>query len=131
MVPLIRVLWYPTWPYAFLSPAVVSQTPRALMSALLAISTHQDVPDILIGSLVAAEADTGTEQALSSPHVAGQHLQLADPQGFAAVNLHLHIFLRVGFQDLLQQLILFILVKKARTCYVCGKLYHEPAVSEK
>lgn len=83
------------------------------------MTTHQDVPDVLIGSLVAAEADTGTEQTLSSPHVARHHLQLADPQGFAAVNLHLHPFLHVGFQNVLQQLILFILVEKTRT-YVCG-----------
>lgn len=75
---------------------------------------HQDVPDILIGSLVAAEADTGTEQTLSSPHVAGHHLQLTDPRGFGAVNLHLHYSLHVGLQELLQQLIFLILVKKKK-----------------
>lgn len=82
------------------------------------MAPHQDVPDVLIGSLVAAEADAGTEEALSSPHVAGHHLQLTNPQGLAAVNLHLHSFLHVGFQDVLKQLILFILVEKTRPCYV-------------
>lgn len=64
-------------------------------------AAHQDVPDILIGSLVAAEANTGPQQALSSPHVTGHHLQLTNPRGFSAVHLHPHPFLHVGFQNLL------------------------------
>lgn len=71
---------------------------------------HQNVPDVLISSLVAAEANTGPQQARSSPHVTGHHVQLAHPHGFSAVHLHLHSFLHVGFQKLLQHLIFFVLV---------------------
>lgn len=71
---------------------------------------HQDMPDILIGSLVAAEANTGTQQALPSPQVTGHHLQLTNPHGFSAVHLHLHCLLHVCLQELLQQIILLILM---------------------
>lgn len=73
-------------------------------------AAHQDVPDILTGSLVAAEANTGTQQALSSPHVTGHYLQLTNPHAFSAVHLQLHCSLHVGFQELLQQFIFLILV---------------------
>lgn len=76
---------------------------------LLDQAAHQHVPDVLAGSLVAAEANAGAQQALSSPHVAGHHLQLTHPGAFSAVHLHLHCFLHVGLQDLLQQLIFLIL----------------------
>lgn len=33
-------------------------------------ATHKHMPDVLIGSLEAAEADADTQKALSSPHVA-------------------------------------------------------------
>lgn len=73
-------------------------------------AAHQDVPDIFIGSLVAAEANTGTQQALPSPQVTGHHLQLMNSHGFSAVHLHLHCFLHVCLQELLQQIILLILI---------------------
>ena len=81
------------------------------------------MPDILIGSLVAAEANTGTEQALSSPHVTGNHLQLTNSGGFRAVHLHPHRPLHVGFQKLLEQLILLILVNINERSQNCGYLY--------
>lgn len=71
---------------------------------------HQNMPDVLIGSLIAAEANTGPQQALAPPHVTGHHLQLTNPQCFGAVHLHLHQPLHVGFQNLLQMLVLLILV---------------------
>jgi len=71
---------------------------------------HQDVPDVLVGSMVAAEADAGPEQALPPPHVTGHHLQLTERGGFRAVHLHPHRSLRVGLQKLLQQVIFLILV---------------------
>lgn len=70
---------------------------------------HQNMPDILTGSLVATEANASTKKTLSSPHVAGHHLQLTNPHGFSAVNLHLHLSLHVGFQKFLQQVTFFIL----------------------
>lgn len=73
-------------------------------------AADQHVPDVLAGSLVAAEANAGAQQALAAPHVAGHHLQLTDLRAFSAVHLHLHCFLHVGLQDLLQQLIFLILV---------------------
>lgn len=72
------------------------------------------MPDILIGSLIAAEANTGTEQALTSPHVTGHHVKLTNPGGFSAVHLQLHCSLHVGFQELLQQVVLLILVDSDR-----------------
>lgn len=68
------------------------------------------MPDIFIGSLVAAEAHTGTQKALPPPHGAGHHVQLTNPCGFSAVHLHFHRPLHVGFQQLLQQLVFLILV---------------------
>ena len=37
----------------------------------------QYVPDVLVGSLEAAEPDGDSEQSLAAPHVTGDHLQLA------------------------------------------------------
>ena len=48
------------------------------------------MPDILICSLVAAESDTSTKQALSAPHVTGHHKQVTHLHGFDAVHLHFH-----------------------------------------
>lgn len=67
------------------------------------------MPDILIGSLVAAEANTGAQQAMSSPHVTGHHVQLTNIHGFRAEHLHCHGPLHVGVQKLLQEVILLIL----------------------
>lgn len=71
---------------------------------------HQNMPDILVGSMVAAEANAGPQQALSPPHAAGHHLQLTDARGFGAVHHHTHGSLHVSFQNLLQQVILLVLV---------------------
>lgn len=67
------------------------------------------MPDILICSLVAAEAYASTQQALSAPHVTGHHKQVTDLHGFDAVNLHFHQVTDVDSQHLLQQIILLIL----------------------
>lgn len=68
------------------------------------------MPNIFIGPLVAAEANTSAQQTLPSPHATGHHLQLTNPRGFSAVHLHLHCSLHVGFQNLLQKVIFLILV---------------------
>lgn len=73
---------------------------------------HQYVPDVLTGSLVAAEANAGAQQALSPPHVTGHHLQLSHPGGFGAVHLHPHSSLHVGFQELLQLLVFLTLAHR-------------------
>lgn len=67
------------------------------------------MPDILICSLVAAEAYTSTKQALSAPHVTGHHKQVTHLHGFDAVHLHFHQVADVDFQHLLQQIIFLIL----------------------
>lgn len=67
------------------------------------------MPDVLICPLVAAETYTGAEQALSAPHVTGHHKELTDLHGFDAVHLHFHQAVRVGLQDLLQQVVFLIL----------------------
>lgn len=67
------------------------------------------MPDILIGSLVAAEAYASPEQALAAPHVTGHHKQLTDLHAFDAVHLHFHQVAHVDSQHLLQQIILLVL----------------------
>lgn len=52
--------------------------------------THQNMPDVLVCSLVAAEAHAGSEQALSAPQVAGHHKQVTHLHAFDAVHLHFH-----------------------------------------
>lgn len=37
------------------------------------------MPNIFIGSLKTAKADAGSEKTLTSPHIAGNHLQFSDP----------------------------------------------------
>ena len=72
-------------------------------------AAHQDVPDVLVGPLVAAEADAGTQQPLAPPQGAGHHLQLPQLHGLGAVHLHPHRLLRAGPQQLLQLVVLLIL----------------------
>lgn len=70
---------------------------------------HQDMPDILIGSLVTAESDTGTQKALAAPHVTGNHFQLSNPQGFRAIDLQFDWFLHIGFEQVFECVILLVL----------------------
>lgn len=55
------------------------------------------MPDVLIGSLVAAEAHTGSQQALPAPGVTGHHKQVTDLHAFDAVHLHFHQVADVDF----------------------------------
>ena len=71
---------------------------------------YQDMPDVLIGPLKAAEAHAGPEQTLPPPHVVGHHLQLPHPLGLHAVQLQLDRFLHIGLQKVFQQVTLLILV---------------------
>ena len=71
---------------------------------------YQDMPDVLVGPLKAAETHTGPEQTLPPPHVVGHHLQLPYPLGLHTVQLQLDWFLHIGFQKVFQQVTLFILV---------------------
>lgn len=70
---------------------------------------HQNMPDILICPLVAAETYTSAQQALSAPRVTRHHEELTDLHGFDAVHLHFYQAVNVGFQDLLQQVVFLIL----------------------
>lgn len=67
------------------------------------------MPDVLIGSFKAAEADTGTKQTLTAPHVTGCHLQFPHPLGFRVVHFKFYGFLHIGFQKVFQQVAFFIL----------------------
>ena len=62
---------------------------------LLSPPTHQNMPDVLVGSLEAAEADADSEQSLAAPHVGRHDLQLADPLRLAAVDQHLGLLLHL------------------------------------
>lgn len=86
------------------------------------MTTHQYVPDILISSLVAAEANAGTQEPLAAPHVTGHHVQLSDPRGFSAVHFHPHGLLHVGFQDLLQQVVFLILAQNLKKQHALSSL---------
>lgn len=59
-------------------------------------STYQDMPHVFIGSFEAAEADTSTQQTLTTPHVTGCHLQFSHPLGFRVVYFKFDCFLHVG-----------------------------------
>lgn len=67
------------------------------------------MPDILICPFKAAEADAGTKQTLTTPHVAGCHLQFPHPLGFRVVHFKFHCFLHIGFQKVFEQVAFFIL----------------------
>ena len=70
------------------------------------------MPNVLIGSFKAAEADASTQQALTTPHVTGCHLQFPHPLGFGVVHLKFDRFLHIGFEEVFQQVTFFILEKQ-------------------
>lgn len=49
-------------------------------------STHQNMPDVLIGSFKAAKADADPQKTLAAPHVAGSNSGFPQLEGFAAVH---------------------------------------------
>lgn len=65
----------------------------------------QDVPDVLVGTLKAAEADTDAKQALATPQVAGSDGNIAHLQRLAAEHGHSYRLLHVGLQQVLQCLV--------------------------
>ena len=67
------------------------------------------MPDVLVGPLVAAEADAGAQQPLAPPQGARHHLQLPELHGLSAVHLHSHRLIRAGLQQLLQLVVLLVL----------------------
>lgn len=80
---------------------------------------YQDMPDIFICSLEAAEADTSSQQALSTPHIAGDHLQSSDLHGLGAVHLHPDWFLHIGLQQIFQHFIFLVLGESQETNISC------------
>lgn len=68
----------------------------------------QHVPNIFVGPIEAAEPDANPQQALAAPQVAGCDRGLPQLQGFAAVDEHLHRLLHVGFQQVLQSVVVLI-----------------------
>lgn len=79
--------------------------------------TYQDMPNILIGSFKAAEADTSAQQTLTTPHVTGYHLQLPHPLGFRVVHFKFDRFLHICFQEVFQQVTFFILERERNMDY--------------
>lgn len=67
------------------------------------------MPNILTGAFKAAEADTGTQQTLTTPHVTGGHLQFLHPLSFKVVHFKFDSFLHIGFEEVFQQVAFFIL----------------------
>lgn len=67
------------------------------------------MPNVLTGSFKATEADTRTQQTLTTPHVTGGHLQLLHPLSFRVVHFKFDGFLHIGFQEVFQQVTFFIL----------------------
>lgn len=68
----------------------------------------QHVPNIFVGPIEAAEPDANPQQALAAPQVAGCDRGLPQLQGFAAVDEHLHRLLHIGFQQVLQSVVVLI-----------------------
>lgn len=77
-------------------------------------STYQHVPNIFVGPIETAEPDANPQQALAAPQVAGCDRGLPQLQGFAAVDEHLHRLLHVGFQQVLQSVVVLILETETR-----------------
>lgn len=90
--------------------------------------THQDVPNVLIGSFEAAEADADPQEALAPPHVAGRHRDLPHVQRLAAVHLHLDGPLHVQLQQLFEVVVVFVLSEintlKPSSILLCADFYY-------
>ena len=67
------------------------------------------MPDVLIGSLEAAEAYGDTQQALATPEVAWGDGGLPELQGLRGVNQHSNWLLHTGLQQVLQSVIVLVL----------------------
>ena len=72
------------------------------------------MPNILIGSFKAAEADASAKQTLTAPHVTGCHLQFPHPLGFGVVHLKFDRFLHIGFKEVFQQVAFLILEEQKK-----------------
>lgn len=59
--------------------------------------TYQNMPNVLVGSFEAAEADAGAQQTLTPPHVTGYHLQFPHPLAFWVEYFKFDCFLHIGF----------------------------------
>lgn len=70
---------------------------------------HQDMPNIFIGSLEAAEANADSQKPLAAPHVAGRDRRLPHCQRLAAIQQHLDGLLHVHLQQLFQGVIVPVL----------------------
>jgi hypothetical protein len=73
------------------------------------VSTYQHMPNVFVGPVKAAETNANPQQALAAPQVARCDRGLPQLQGFAAVDEHFYRLLNVGFQQILQSVIVFIL----------------------
>ncbi len=74
--------------------------------------THQDMPNIFIGSLKGAEANADPQEALTAPHGAGCNRCLPHRQRLATVQQQLGGSLHVHLQHLFQGVIVFVLSEK-------------------
>lgn len=75
------------------------------MLSLISLCAHQDMPDVLIGSFEAAEADADPQKPLAPPRVARRDGGLPHGLRLAVVQQHLDGQLHVGFQQLLQRVV--------------------------
>lgn len=67
------------------------------------------MPDVFVGSLEAAEPHAGSKEALSSPHVTGDHLHLSDFHCFDVIHLQLYCFLSICLQQVFQHIVFLVL----------------------
>lgn len=79
------------------------------------IHTHQNMPNVLIGSLEAAESNADSEKATAAPRVAGRDGGLPHRERLAAVQQHLHGPLHVDPQQLLKRVVIPVLLQ-IRSC---------------
>ncbi len=101
---------------------ICSVNNSCLQLSLIAFSTlsftHQNMPDVLIGSLKAAKADADPQKTLTAPHVAGSNSSFPQLQGFAAVHQHFHRFFNTSLQYVFQRVIILVLGEGgAKTTY--------------
>lgn len=91
---------------------------RSLLSHL---HTHQDMPNIFIGSLEAAEPNADTEKATAAPRGAGRDGGLPHRKGLAAVQQHLHRPLYIDLQKLFQRVVIPVLLEISSFNSVCDE----------